>query len=853
MSSPLCLPIARATTANGDPISGALLHAYYTGTTTPVSIHTADGVEHTNPVVADAGGLFPTIYLSALTTYRFVLTDPEGAVIAEFDPVTIGVSGDHLNFGARLFTAYQNFNIPLGVDMVRTAGWDTLGRGDAAYIYDEAVDEAYVEANPRSAFISLNGRGFKLNERHLTPYMFGAHGFDKDNPVDDSDAIQACNDMAWAQEDMAKHFVDLTGNFGISKTLYLGGPVYSTAPALGNYEPFHTRHFRLGTLTPLEDFEPDVAHDGMTDAVWFIGVEQVYGGTFFFNGGFLEYEDRKVDNAIRLFYASRSQFENLRAEGVRRDILYTDPSRGETVIRAGSPYEWVAATSNNIGVQIDSIYGRAIGSYSAPGIAGQKWGLVVPFTAAVQGGTPAISGEPTEEFTSSSPTDYNGSILQRSRLAMSSAGIRRGDYIKLYFEIPESVYGSLTFDNAAGTITWESGDPLAAGMIVGRRYFVQNDPGADPATGSRQNAGLEFQLVSVSGTSNRTLHVHPEPMPDSDYVEDGIARTGTLHIREARPSLHWVANIPDADHVEVFPWADARMGDGGEAYVTHGYCANVTGPDTANFQINHLGGLFVGGVLNAGGLYCPHVGSLLLDFCSIAISHGYAPNAASLGLNVEHPHTEGAEIDYVQLSLSDTQSCQIGTGSNWGYRDRALGDYLVSPLTRCVGVGPRPFHTGTGTPPPRVLVRFGGLINGQAIQSRNSQPYGAASTFENEHAISNEPRDNRRTVYSTAYEAEITAQLQWSDETAALLGEHEAEVLWMNRDGSTLDTILIGETPTMPELTFNLSPAMDGAGWSFAGPNSFTGDGARAILFKIRYMREDESPKVMIFAFAADA
>jgi hypothetical protein len=75
------------------------------------------------------------------------------------------------------FLAASGLNIPSGTDLVRTSGYalSTPGVGVADYVADAAVDAAYVTAHPRTAFISANGRGFRLSSAQtITIDMFGA-------------------------------------------------------------------------------------------------------------------------------------------------------------------------------------------------------------------------------------------------------------------------------------------------------------------------------------------------------------------------------------------------------------------------------------------------------------------------------------------------------------------------------------------------------------------------------------------------------------------------------------------------------------------------------------------------------
>lgn len=75
-----------------------------------------------------------------------------------------------------LFVNSSTFTVPAGTDRVRTSGYSQLGRGAAVYIYDPAVDSAFVAAHPGWAFVA-GGRGFRLEpEQRVTFEMFGAVG-----------------------------------------------------------------------------------------------------------------------------------------------------------------------------------------------------------------------------------------------------------------------------------------------------------------------------------------------------------------------------------------------------------------------------------------------------------------------------------------------------------------------------------------------------------------------------------------------------------------------------------------------------------------------------------------------------
>jgi len=82
-------PVIRAVDANGDPLPGAQLQFYVTGTTTPQAVY-SDATLDTplaNPVVADSGGLFAPIFLNPAQTYRAQLLNSAGTLIADMDPI----------------------------------------------------------------------------------------------------------------------------------------------------------------------------------------------------------------------------------------------------------------------------------------------------------------------------------------------------------------------------------------------------------------------------------------------------------------------------------------------------------------------------------------------------------------------------------------------------------------------------------------------------------------------------------------------------------------------------------------------------------------------------------------------
>jgi len=82
-------PILATFDGNGVPRAGAKLFFYQTGTTTPQATYADGGLVslNSNPVVADANGLFPPIYFAPGPDYKAILQDQNSVTIATRDPV----------------------------------------------------------------------------------------------------------------------------------------------------------------------------------------------------------------------------------------------------------------------------------------------------------------------------------------------------------------------------------------------------------------------------------------------------------------------------------------------------------------------------------------------------------------------------------------------------------------------------------------------------------------------------------------------------------------------------------------------------------------------------------------------
>ena len=99
----------RAIDGDGAPLSGAKLYSYAAGTSSAQATYSDPdrSVANTNPVVADAGGLFGPIFLLA-TGYKFVLTDADDVEVWSQDNVADPGDIFASNFGTQTAAGARN-------------------------------------------------------------------------------------------------------------------------------------------------------------------------------------------------------------------------------------------------------------------------------------------------------------------------------------------------------------------------------------------------------------------------------------------------------------------------------------------------------------------------------------------------------------------------------------------------------------------------------------------------------------------------------------------------------------------------------------------------------------------------
>lgn len=152
-------PITRALDASGNPLAGAKLYFYRTGTTTSVPVYTTPALttQHASPVVADSGGLFAPIYLDRAAAPRVVLKTSGGTTIQDIDPY------DGFLLSSHAFSPEQ-FGAAGDGTTNDTAAFDALA--DAV----NAAGGGVIELNPGATYLVAGGANQTLQNPPLYTY-----------------------------------------------------------------------------------------------------------------------------------------------------------------------------------------------------------------------------------------------------------------------------------------------------------------------------------------------------------------------------------------------------------------------------------------------------------------------------------------------------------------------------------------------------------------------------------------------------------------------------------------------------------------------------------------------------------
>lgn len=136
---------------NGNPLTGGKLYTYAAGTTTPAAVYTssAGSTAHSNPIILDAAGRVPgssEIWLTDSVSYKFVLKDSSGVLLATWDNIT-GINSNFVNFTAQeeVQTATAGQTVFTLADITYTPGSNNL----QVFVdgVNQIVDDSYLETN----------------------------------------------------------------------------------------------------------------------------------------------------------------------------------------------------------------------------------------------------------------------------------------------------------------------------------------------------------------------------------------------------------------------------------------------------------------------------------------------------------------------------------------------------------------------------------------------------------------------------------------------------------------------------------------------------------------------------------
>lgn len=158
--------------SDGNPVSGAKLYFYATGTTTPATVYSNSSLVTplANPVVADAAGRCAAVYLDSNVTYRCKITTAAGATIRDVDPATSTastqyVSAEDYSSVALAVASGKDVWFPAGVwtfdqVTVTTPGQQFYGEGPASILRsNDAAKDLFVVQAAGVGFFDLRMEG----------------------------------------------------------------------------------------------------------------------------------------------------------------------------------------------------------------------------------------------------------------------------------------------------------------------------------------------------------------------------------------------------------------------------------------------------------------------------------------------------------------------------------------------------------------------------------------------------------------------------------------------------------------------------------------------------------------------
>lgn len=188
------LPFQTVIDASGVPLPGAQLFFYESGTSTPLDTYSDVNltVPNTNPVVANAGGMFGNIFMQA-ANYKVVLEDAFGALIWTADPVSGSGSGGFPSGASNYLAtiaALRAFVPSVGLvgTQIQVGGYYAVGDGGGGW-FD--VLNMSPGGDNGGTFINSNTVGYYYSRAVTQPMDLRFFGLKGDNATDGATQLAA--------------------------------------------------------------------------------------------------------------------------------------------------------------------------------------------------------------------------------------------------------------------------------------------------------------------------------------------------------------------------------------------------------------------------------------------------------------------------------------------------------------------------------------------------------------------------------------------------------------------------------------------------------------------------------------
>lgn len=225
--------VPRALDANANPVANAQLRVYVAGTTTGITTYKDKALTtaHAFPVLSDAAGVFPEIYVPE-GTYKVRISSATGVTMQEADYISNGEVTQVFDTVAALKASTM---VKAG-DWVETRGYyavGDLGRGKYQILTLQAFGSPPDGLGDHTITSTVNGNlvaklAVPVSE---TPYIYGAKG---NGVYDDTAAVRKCFDNAMdryaANPDSKIVIGGWTGKFAVSSPITLTGAGYTVMP-----------------------------------------------------------------------------------------------------------------------------------------------------------------------------------------------------------------------------------------------------------------------------------------------------------------------------------------------------------------------------------------------------------------------------------------------------------------------------------------------------------------------------------------------------------------------------------------------------------------------------------------------